>query len=113
MSRKKRKFEHFSRDMVAPADEPPVAMGEPDTLPTVGDLHLPDTDEPPAYRRCPVCWEQFKGVGKTRSVPTKKGRRKTPTTLRKRYYKCDRCAHGWVATVQPAVVLRIEWRQEL
>lgn len=41
-------------------------------------------------RQCPLCWESLHGLGQ--SI----GR---TGTGRKRYYRCDKCAHSWTAVV--------------
>lgn len=47
------------------------------------------------YRQCPICHQGLGGVG------VANGTYKKASTLTKRYYKCDRCAHTWVVSLTP------------
>lgn len=38
----------------------------------------------PKWRQCPLCWGNYKGVGKVRS-----------TQGMRRYYKCCECGFSW------------------
>jgi DNA-directed RNA polymerase subunit M/transcription elongation factor TFIIS len=53
------------------------------------------------HRQCPVCHHgELNGVGTA-----------TSTQGSKRYYKCDRCGHGWTATINPSRVVQVEHRE--
>jgi len=50
------------------------------------------------HRQCPLCYGGLGGVGQANGTYEK------ASTLTKRYYKCDRCAHTWVVSITPEQV---------
>jgi len=89
------------------ADEPPAA----DENPPGESAQKPPADPPrvqvqydeqtgrrvaPEYRQCPLCYHgELNGIGQSN------GNYRKASTLMRRYYKCDRCGHTWVANVKP------------
>ena len=52
----------------------------------------------PKYRRCPICFAGYGGVGQL------KWTRGVSSTLTKRCYTCDQCAFQWTIEVRREVI---------
>ncbi len=53
------------------------------------------------HRQCPLCYGGLGGVGQSN------GGYQKASTLRVRYYKCDRCAHTWSIYLEPEKVVGV------
>lgn len=60
----------------------------------------PAAREVPIYRRCPLCYNGRRGIGRCYSSNGKT-----------RYYRCSECAHTWSVKLLPAEVTQIESRR--
>src|SRR4051794_32718593 len=53
----------------------------------------------PKHRQCPRCYEGAQnGVGQCNGTYAK------ASSLTRRYYRCDRCAHTWIVNLTPEQV---------
>jgi hypothetical protein len=53
----------------------------------------------PKHRQCPRCYEgELNGIGQCNGTYAK------ASSLTRRYYRCDRCAHTWIVNLTPEQV---------